>query len=374
MFKKLDMYIIKKFLGTFFFSILLFVSIAIVIDLSEKIDDFVEHSASIKSIVFDYYINFIPYIGFLLSPLFIFIAVIFFTSRLASRSEIIASYGAGISFYRILFVPYLISALILTGLQLFANHYWVPSSNQKRLEFENEYINNTYRFRERNIHFQVDKDTYAYLESYNTRDSTGYKFALEKFKDRQLVYKIRSDKITWKTDHWEIYNYYKRHLYPSPQSENDSSSGNPLALLKEKIESGVKMDTIINLTPEDFGRKFQLKEAMTTPELKVFMEEERKKGAAGLAFFEVEVHRRTAVPIATIFLTFIGYAIASRKVRGGIGLHLLFGIALSAIYVMFLQFSATFSTKGSLHPFLGVWIPNFVFGIIAVVLVIRAHK
>lgn len=356
--KKLDLYIIKKFLGTFFFTVLLFLAIAVVIDISEKIDDFVENSAPLKAIVVDYYFNFMPYIGFLLSPLFIFIAVIFFTSRLAYRSEIIASYASGISFYRILFVPYLISALLLTGLQLFANHYWVPSSNQGRLEFENEYINTHYYFRDRNIHMQVDTNTFVYLESYNVKDSIGYKFALEKFNDKQLTYKIRADKIRWVRDHWEIRGYYKRHI-----------NG-----LKEKIEEGIKMDTIFEMRPDDFGRKFQLKEAMTTPELEEYIEKERRKGASELSVFEVEKHRRTAVPIATLFLTIIGYTIASRKVRGGMGLHILFGLGLSAAYVVFLQFSSTFSTQGNLAPWLGVWIPNIIFGFISLYLLKIAPK
>lgn len=358
MFKKLDWYIIKKFLGTFFFTLLLFVVVSVVIDFSENVDDFVEKEVPAGKILSGYYLNFIPFISFMLFPIFIFIAVIFFTSRLASRSEIVAAYGTGISFYRILLVPYMLCALLLTGIQLYANHYWVPQANERLFNFKNEFMKKGYYHKSRNIHFQISKDEYVYLENYSVRDSTGYKFAIEKIRDKKLVYKMRADKIKWKTDHWEITNFYKRYI-------ND---------LDEKIIEGDKMDTTLILTPEDFGKTEQNKDMMITPELKQYITKERSKGVSGLAFFEVEVYRRNAVPFATILLTIMGYAIASRKMRGGTGLHLALGAGLSSSFVILQQFSQIFSIKGGLNPLIGSWIPNIIFAIICIYLLKIAQK
>ena len=358
MFKKLDWYIIKKFLGTFFFTLLLFMAVSIVIDFSENVDDFVEKEVPVDKVISGYYLNFIPQISFMLFPIFIFIAVIFFTSRLANRSEIVAAYGTGVSFYRILFVPYMLCAFMLTGFQLYANHYWVPQANERLLNFENTYISKSNYHRSRNIHFQVSKDEYAYLENYSIKDSTGYKFAFEKMHDDKLVYKIRADKIKWKTDHWEIVNYYKRYI-----------NG-----LDEKIEEGEKMDTTLALLPEDFGKTEQNKDMMITPDLKQYIAKERSRGVSGLALFDVEVQRRSAVPFATILLTIMGYAIASRKMRGGMGLHLAFGAGLSSAMVMLQQFSHTFSIKGGLDPVIGSWMPNIIFTIICIILLKVAQK
>jgi len=358
MFKKLDWYIIKKFLGTFFFTVLLFMVVSVVIDFSEKVDDFVEKDVPTDKVIFEYYVNFIPFISFMLFPIFVFIAVIFFTSKLASRSEIVAAYGTGVSFYRILLVPYMLCAMLLTGFQLYANHYWVPRANERLLNFDNTYLSKNYYHKNRNIHFQIAKDEYVYLENYNVKDSTGYKFALEKMRNKKLVYKMRADKIKWKTDHWEITNYYKRHI-----------NG-----LDEKIIEGEKMDTVLALFPEDFGKTEQNKEMMITPKLKKYIAKERSRGVSGLALFEVEVNRRSAVPFATILLTIMGYAIASRKMRGGMGLHLAFGAGLSASFVMLQQFSQTFSIKGGLDPIIGSWMPNIIFGIICIYLLKIAQK
>jgi len=208
------------------------------------------------------------------------------------------------------------------------------------------------------FHFQISKDEYVYLENYSVRDSTGYKFALEKIRDKKLVYKMRADKIKWKTDHWEIINYYKRYI-----------NG-----LDEKIVEGEKMDTTLVLSPEDFGKTEQNKDMMITPDLKEYIVKERSKGVSGLAFFEIEVYRRSAVPFATILLTIMGYAIASRKMRGGMGLHLAFGAGLSSSLVILQQFSQTFSINGGLNPVIGSWLPNIIFAIICIYLLKIAQK
>lgn len=358
--KKLDWYIISKFLGTFVFTIILFSVVAVVIDVSERIDDFLENEAPLRLIIFDYYLNFIPYIVFFLSPLFIFIAIIFFTSKLAYRSEIVAILASGVSFYRLLLVPYFISAALLVGVQLYANHFLVPNSNKTRLDFENTYIRNRYVNKDKNIHLQIDTNTYIYMESYSSRDSSGQKFTLEKINDKQLFYKLSAKKIKWneKKQEWTLTNFSARNL------DN----------LKENLREGKKMDTLLNFHPIDFSRRVNFKEAMNTPELTAFIDRERKKGAPLLQFYEVEKHRRTAIPFGTFILTIIGLSIASRKVRGGMGFHIFLGITISAGYILFLQVSTTFATNGNLSPMLSVWIPNIIVGIISIVLMIKAPK
>lgn len=358
--KILDRYIILQYLGTFFFAILLFAAISVSIDLSDRIDDFLEHHITVYDAAVRYYGNFVPFIIFLLSPLFIFIAVIFFTAQLAGRSEIIAIISGGVSFYRLLFVPYFISATILTVVQLYGNHYWVPRSNADKIAFEGEKMNKKYILKDRNIHLQISPDTYIYVETYNNADSTGKRFTLENMRNRKMYRKIAADKIKWigAKQQWHLENYIDRRI--------DS--------LDEKISKGTALDTTLSLTPQDFDRRLGLKEAMTTPELRDFINNEIRKGAPSVEFYQVELYRRTAIPFATYILSTIGFAIASRRVRGGMGLHIAVGIALSAVYVMLLQFSMTFATNGGLSPLLSVWVPNIIFGILSVYLVWNAQK
>lgn len=381
MIKKLDKYIVRKFLSTFFFTILIFLAVAIVIDLGENIDSFIDNNASASDVI-NFYFSFSPYIGFMLFPLFLFISVIFFTSRLASRTEIVAILSSGVSFYRLLFGPYLFCALLLTGIQLYANHIWVPDANKYRIEFMQKFIWGTLRSRDSNIHKKINKDTYLYMENYIVTDSSANKFSIEKFKYmpikearnylgveevamlpetdsvKVLVEKLRAKKIKWIKDKWYITDYYHR--------INDG--------YQETVTSGRSLDTLLNIHPKEFIKRDEFKEALTTPELNEYLERERNKGTPGLESYEVEKHRRTAIPFATIFLTIIGMAIASRKVRGGMGFHILIGFALSSIYVILLQFSQTFSTQGGLPPIIGVWIPNILFGLISIYILRIAPK
>lgn len=358
--KKLDWYIIRQFLGAFFYTIMLFSAIAVVIDISERIDDFLENSAPLYLIITQYYANFVPYIVFLLAPLFIFISVIFFTSQLAYRSEMIAIFASGVNFYRILLGPYFFAALLLVCLQLFANHYWVPKGNASRIEFEDQYVRGKYVNTDRNIHIQIDKENYIYVESFNVRDTSGRRFSLERFKNKKLVYKLSADRMKWmpELEKWRVENYTIRTI--------DS--------LRETLQKGALLDTAIALTAADFDRRTNYKEAMTTPELQRFIAQERMKGAPFVEFYEVELYRRTAIPFATFILTVIGMAVASRKVRGGMGLHIAVGIGISAAYILFLQFSTTYATNGTLSPLISVWIPNFIFGVLAIYLLFKAQK
>lgn len=358
--KKLDLFIIKKFLGTFFFSILLFTLVAIIIDLTEKIDNFFEKYIPVSEIIFGYYINFIPYIDALLAPLFIFISVIFFTSKMASNSEIVAILASGVSFYRLL-LPYMLSAVFLSAFLLLTNHFIVPEANKGRLGFEYAYISTHMKNRVgHNIHMQIKKDTYVYIENYTVKDSVGYKFTYEKLKNGKLVYKLRADKIKWSSEKqkWEMRNYFARKIDQ----------------MDEKIWEGRDLDTLMGFYPRDFDAKSRMMEEMNTIELNDQIQELKLRGADNIEFYEIEYYRRTADAFTAIILTLIGFALASRKMRGGLGLHIVMGFALSAGYIVFSRFSTTFSTNGNLDPFWGVWIPNIIFGIMALILLRRAPK
>ncbi len=357
--KILDKYIIKKFLGTFFFSMLLIILIVVVFDISEKIEDFVAKDAPLKAIVFDYYFNFIPYFVNLFSPLFTFIAVIFFTSKMATRTEIVAILSSGISYRRLLF-PYLISATVIAVLSLFLNNFVIPNATKKRIAFEDEYIRNTFQNNNKHIHIQLSPGTYIYLEGYNTMENVGYRFSIEKFKEGFLYYKLVSDDIRWDSinKRWTINNYYIRHIKG----------------MNETITKGAKIDTVLSFTPNEFGRKDNTIETKDYYELNDFIASEKIKGSNSIEVYEIEKYRRMAFPFATFVLTLIGVSIASRKVRGGIGMHIGLGIGISFTFIMFMQVSTTFAASGMVSPLIAVWIPNFLFAILALYLLKIAQK
>lgn len=358
--KKIDWYIIRKFLGAFFFTTLLFIAVAVVVDLSENVDDFLEFNVPLKDVVFGYYFNMIPKLVLMLSPLFIFIAVIFFTSRLASRSELVAILSSGVSFYRLLFVPYLFSAVFLFGLQYAANHYLVPKTNWKLVQYKDTYSRNKLDKKQRNIYMQISNDSYLTLKSYEPKDSLGKTAILETLKEGVLVEKLKGETMEWNTEtqDWTWKNYVLRTI------DGD----------KENIETGDTINREITISPADFNRTDWTKDALTTPELNKVIEREKMKGGNNLAFLLIEKYNRTSTPFATIILTFIGFAIASRKTRGGMGLHILLGVGISSLYVLMMQFSTTFATNADFSPFLAVWLPNLIFLIVSFVLVYMAPK
>ncbi len=357
--KILDKYIIVKFLGTFFLSIALIVSIAVVFDISEKIEDFISRKAPLNAIIFDYYFNFIPYFANLFSPLFIFISVIYFTSKMAYNTEIISILASGVSFKRLL-IPYLVCAGVLAGLSYYLNNFLIPHANKKRLEFEEAYIRNPFRNYDRNIHKQIAPDTYVYFESYNNLTNVGYKFSLEQFKDNKLVYKLLSDHVQWDStlEKWKIINYTIREI-------NE---------LNENIISGYQKDTSINIYPSDFTRRENVMEMMDYHQLNKFIIDEKFKGSEGIEYYEIEKQRRAAFPFATFVLTLIGVSIASKKVRGGIGAHIGVGIFISFSYILFMQISTTFSTNAGLAPIVSVWIPNVLYLLFSLYLLKIAPK
>lgn len=358
--KKLDLYIIRKFLGTFFFSIALIISIAIVFDFSENVDEFIEKNAPTRAVVFDYYFNFIPYFANLFSPLFIFISVIFFTSKMASNTEIIAILASGISFKRML-LPYLVCAILLGLISFYLNNFLIPTSNKARLDFYHTYIDDPYKNKERDIHLQLSPNNYAYLESYSTLTDVGVQFSLEQFSEEgKLIYKLQSDFIKWDTtkNKWVLQNYYERRI-----------DG-----LNETIKRGLNKDTMINMKPEEFRRRDTDVEMLDFYELNREIEKEKFKGSRKVVFYEIEKYKRFAFPFASIILTFIGVALASRKVRGGIGLHLGIGLLISFSFILFMKISQTFATNGGLHPLIASWIPNALYGLLALYLLKRAPK
>lgn len=357
--KKIDAYIIKKFLSTFFFCIGLILLIVIIFDVSEKIDDFIEKEAPLKAIIFDYYVNFAPYFGNLFSPLFTFIAVVFFTSKMANNTEIIPILNSGVSFNRLL-RPFLISATILGIISFILGNFIIPPANKIRLEFENKYIRNPYQNRDKNIHLQIEPGTFVYMEGYNIKRNIGYKFSMEKFENGELKSKLMSNYIKWDSlnNSWSINQYFIREI--------DGYN--------EKIINGQRLDTIFNMHPNDFNVRLSMVETMNMFALNKFIDQERMKGSKYLVFHLIEKHKRIAFPFATIILTVIAVAISSKKVRGGIGLHLGLGLLISFSYILFMQVSTTFATNGSLSPFIAVWIPNFVYMSLGFYLVHKAPK
>ncbi len=357
--QKIDLYIIKKFLGTFFFTITLILLIVIVFDISEKIDDFLEHELSLKTIIIEYYLNFIPYFTNLFSPLFIFISVIFFTSKMASNTEIIALFNSGISFSRLL-KPFIVSALLLACISFFLGHFIIPSSNSKRINFENKYIKNKRYSNEKNIHMQILPGQYIYMESFNSKREIGYKFTLENFNNGKLSSKLKSDYIQFDSikERWEINNYEIREFYEDGQI----------------ISKGNRLDTTLNLHPTEFTKRISLVESMNMFELNNYISEEELKGSKQIVYHQIEKHKRTAFPFASIILTLIAVAIGSKKIKNGIGIHLGIGIIIAFTYILFMQISTTFATNSNLNPATAVWIPNVFYMILALILLYKAAK
>ena len=347
----LDWYIIRKFLGAFFFTIILIVAIAVVFDFSEKIDDFLENNAPFKKIMLEYYLNFIPYFAVLFSPLFTFISVIYFTSRMAYNSEIIAILSSGVSFKRIL-IPYFISAFALTVFAFSLNNYVIPHANARKLAFEEIYYHKLPKvFRERNIHKQIEPGIYVYLENFNTMTNSGRKFSMEKFQDGKLISKLFADEIRWDStkNKWHIRNYYIRNFHEDSQT----------------LTEGRQADTTLALSPEEFRRRDNAIEAMNLGELNRFIKEQKLQGASDIDLYLIEKHRRFSFPFSAFILTLIGISVSSKKVKGGIGMQLGIGLLISFSYIVFMQFSAQFAISGAFSPFIAVWIPNVLFAVIS---------
>lgn len=364
--KKLDWYILKKFLSTFFFSIFLFTVIAVVIDVSEKTDDFVKSKLTAPQIITSYYFGFVPHIIALLFPLFVFIAVIFFTSKMAGKSEIIAILASGTSYNRWL-RPYWIGGIFLATILWFANTTIVPKANVIRTNFEGKYIdiNSSYEAltsgrRGRDIYFRLDSFSYASIQGYDTATKQGGSFFVDKIKGNKVVENLRAEVIKWDTakKKWMLSYLIERKL-----------NG-----LKEEVKQQDERIMNFSFLPFDLKRDNYAKSKLTSPELERFIALEEMRGSETLNELKVEKYRRLATPFTVLMLTIIGAIVAGRKVRGGSGVHLALGFATAAIYIITDKFSTIFSTKGDFPPIVAVWLPNFVFCFVAWYLYKKAPK
>jgi lipopolysaccharide export system permease protein len=353
--KILDLYIIKKFLKTYFFAVLIIVTIIMVIDYTEKIDNFIDNKAPLSEILGDYYLNFIPYWANYISPLMVFISTVFFTANMAARTEIIAILSTGVSFMRFL-RPYLIGSAMLGMLTFLMVGWIIPIANKTRITFERKYVEGgSYYFSGRDVHIKIGPEDYAYMESYDTGTNTGYRFALDKISGSQLKVKLLADKIVWDTTRrkWTIQDYRIRTF---------------LANGKEKLTYGTKLDTTLNLLPKDFDSKYQLQETFTMPELEETIDKVRSRGSDGIEVFLIEKYLRFANPFAVVILTVIGVIVSARKSRGGVGFQIALGFMLAFLYILFFMMSKGIAQSGGMPPLLAVWLPNIVFTFIGMIL------
>lgn len=357
--KTIDLYIIKKFLGTFFFSIALILVIVIVFDLAEKMDDFMESSTPLYDIIFVYYLNFLPYFANFFSPLFIFISVIFFTSKMTNNSEIVAILSSGISYPRLM-RPYFYSAFLLALLSFFLTGYLIPPANKKRIGFELKYIDKAQGFNKRNVHKQILPGQFAYVETYDVFRDVGYNFSLEKFEDKTLVSKLMANRVSWDsiTEKWKLHDYYIREY----------------GISGAKITRGISLDTTINMHPKDFKMVLKSIETLNSIELEDFIAEQQMRGDDKVEAYKVEKYRRLAFPFSTFILTLIGVSLSTKKKRGGTGLNIAAGIGLSFIYILFMQIFTEFAKANTIPSLLAVWIPNIIFFLIGLFLYYLAPK
>ncbi len=357
--KKLDKYIFKKFILAFLISLLLIIILVIVFDAGEKIDKFVQNEAPLKKIIFDYYLNFIPYFVNMYSPMFVFITVIVFTSRMASNSEIIAILSGGVSFHRMM-VPYIVAAALIAFASLSLNFWVIPESNIERLAFENTYVKNK-NVAVRNVHYQIAPGQFVFVESFSTWNNTAYKFTLESVEDNKIVSKLSAESAAWDSlsGAWKLNNSFIR----------DYTSG-----MSDNVVYYPQKDTVIALTVEDFHRNALTVQTLNYGDLEKLIRTQKMRGDSNVMYAQIEKHNRWAMPFSAIILTIIGVALSSRKKRGGIGWNLAFGIALAFSYILFQRFAQMFVYTDLLPPGLAIWIPNMLFAIIAAVLYRLAPK
>ncbi|MBR4148276.1 MAG: LptF/LptG family permease [Bacteroidales bacterium] len=359
--KRLDLYILKKFIGTFFFAVSLLMMIIIVFDLSENIDSFLKHDAPWHRVVVDHYLTSIPYFTNQFIHLFAFISVIFFTSKMANHSEVVAVLSSGVSFWRFLY-PYVVGAALLTMMSLYLGNFMIPNMNEIRRKFKDEYIEHLTKSSGVNLHIQTDKDEFVYVSMYDLKRDLGYKFAVERYNGNELVYKMMSDVIYHKPDddhHWRIDFATQRFI------DGD----------REYIVNSNTIDTIIDkLSPSDFYNMKEDFEEMNFFELRDHIRTMRQRGSEGILRYEVEMHQRMAQPAAILILTLIGAALSSRKIKGGMGMHLGFGIAIAFSYVLIGQVAKAFGVNGVASPALAAWIPNILYALLAAYCLAKAPK
>ena len=359
--KILDRYIIGKFLGTFLFTVGIAISIVVVFDISQKIYQFVEKGVTLKEIVFDYYAGFIPWIVNSFSPLLVFVSAIFFTSKLAQNSEVVAMLAGGISFRRLL-APYMVSAGVICGASLLLGLYIIPPANQRRLDFENKYIKpqQIVADSQRNIHYQIAPGDFVYVEQFSRWANTAYRFTLEHIEHGEVKSKLSAESAAWDSTFggWRLKNYFLRDFYGE----------------SEIVKSGRQLDTVISLTVDDFYRRKNSVESMTEKDLNEMIRVQKLRGDAEVKKSLIEKNNRIAMPFSAFILTLIAVSLSSRKKRGGLGLNIGIGLALSFVYILFMRFSQMFVTAGLLSPAIALWTPNILFAFVAAILYKLAPK
>lgn len=358
--RRLDWYIIRKFIVTFFVALLVIIGIIIIFDISEHIDDFVSTEAPLEGIIFDYYLNFIPYFMNMFSPLFVFITVIFFTSKMAANSEIIAILSCGISFHRLM-KPYLYTAALIAALSLCLNLFVIPNANKQRAEFERHHLKKKEKSLGRNIHYQTSPGEYVYAESFSKWNKTAYRFTLERIEDDRLISKISAESAVYDTVSgvWKLKKYFVRDYRED---------------MTDVTKTGRQIDTVIALTDKDFYFSENTVETLTYDELNELIATQEMRGDANVKYALIEKHTRFAMPFSAFILTIMGVALSSRKRRAGIGWNIGIGIALAFTYILFMRFSQMFVHTETLSPGVALWLPNMLFAVVALILYKKAPK
>lgn len=359
--KIIDRYIIGKYLGTFIYTLTVFIVIIVIFDLSEKLDDFLGNNLSFWQVITLYYAGSIPFYVNMLSPLINFIAVIFFTAKMADQTEIVPILSGGVSFNRFL-LPYFVSAFIIFAANLGSNLYILPYTNQLKNSFENTYVKKNDPSSKTNIHMKLDENTYIYMESFDNKSKSGYRFSLDNFKGDVLVKKMIADQIKWDSlkRRWQVTNYSIREIHG----------------LKETMINGMAKtkDTILDMRPDDFSAYENVYENLSNSELSDKIRKEKTRGTGIWNDLLFEQYKRWLQPLSAFVLTLIGVALSSRKVRGGVGLPLGIGIFLSFAYIVVNQFAKMFSIKGGIPPLLAVLLPTIFFGLLGFYLLKKAPK
>ncbi|MCG8305973.1 MAG: LptF/LptG family permease [Cytophagales bacterium] len=350
--KILDWYILKKFLKSYLFVVFVIELVVVIIHITEQNENFIKHELTFRQI-FDYYMDYIPYIAGMITPITIFITVVFMTSQLAQHSEIIAMLSSGVSFRRLM-RPYMIGALIIGILSFYFGGWVIPNGNKDRVAFELQYIKSTYHNTDRNIHIKIAPTTLLYLQSYNVSNNVGYKPTLETIEDGVLIDKLEASRMEWQkeTEKWRLRNWKKREIKD----------------MREIFTTGKSIDTTLRIHPKDFSSDYSRFETLTMNELYTYIDELKLRGADDIEVYEIEKYIRYTSPFAALILTFIGLGVSARKARGGAGFQIALGFLLAFIYIIFFIFSRTSAEAGSIAPIVAIWIPNIIFTTIGIII------
>lgn len=356
--KLLDRFILKKFLGTYILATILFLAVIAMFDITEKLDAFL--AAPFKATIFDYFMSFLPYFALMLSPLFVFISVIFFTTKLAGNSEIIAIVSSGVSFGRLL-RPYMMGAFLIAALNFVMGNYLIPPTNKRRIDYTNKYVKNKAVTTGIDIQLMAAPGEVVYIGRFENPIKTGYRFSMDKFNGKELVSRMTAQTAVYDSTrmyHWTLKNYMIRDF-----------NG-----MREKIKSGTSLDTVIPIEPRDFLISANDQELLTTPQLSEYVEKQKMRGVANIQAFEIEKQRRYASTAAAFILTLIGMSLSAKKTKGGMGLNIGIGLALSFSYILFSTVASSFAISGLTTPFIAMEIPNVLYLIIGIILYRRASN